>query len=943
MRKKIFTRSGRAAALLLVALLVASPLSAQRQRRRTTNNRRTRPAATAPARTNAPTSRTATPPATATKPKPTATRGTTTRAQTPARGAAAAAAQSVADKEITFDTLLSSDAYALYGEIRAFGQQMQPGGLLELLEPLWLIGSAPDEIKLTLGFLREHAETLTASRVMIAGMPSDASLPQGFVAIELPTVEAARGFAPKLDKFLTAVVPPPPPASSEPASVSVNVNGNMNANVLMGENLNGNISTPTDGRAPRRRQARLEAQAARAPTPKIPFHISNAGNLVIVSETPLKLSSLRAQPDKLLANHPHFKAARARFSTESVFVYFDFGVMERQYKQMREAAEAQARLNTERMEAQTKEETDETNVVTMETATDVDPMMTPPDIDAPVIDDPQATETPAEATEVTGEISVVAPVKAGEESDTEGSEDNPVRLSDLTPEEQAAVAAQSAAEAQELESPDPFPMLMGMMLNFGMSGQQLWPEGLSVAASPEGDALAIRALVFNNAESKGSIIPFFPLLVSGPPVVSEAPALLPAETDIYVGLSLDMARIYEQFVNGIEQNRVRQAAYFEESRKRAADKGDAEAAAAALVEAKQPTYEAQLAALEKLFGFKIKEDLIGSLGNELAVSIPSNWMTGTPTVKTPETTTTTGAQTSATQTTPPARPAGPVALISLRDRDTLQRILPRVLLAFGMKQPNAAGQTLKQNGIEITSFGRGALAFIDNYLALAGDAESIRRVIAAHAGGQTLASTAEFRAATRWQPRPSLGQVYVSGALLRSLFANAKGIAEQSPDAEFKTLLPHFSLDLGAITHAFVNEGDGPLHEVRVPRNLLPMFVAMETIESKEAPVRYNESNAMNRLTQLYEAQTAYSSTKGQGRFGTADELTAQKLLYKNFFETESYRIELSVSGNKFEATATPTEYPARGRRSFFIDETGTLRGGNKGGQRATAADDIIK
>ncbi|HVF48561.1 MAG TPA: hypothetical protein VNA19_00660 [Pyrinomonadaceae bacterium] len=936
MRKKIFPRSGRAAALLVVALLVAAPLPAQRHRRRTTHSRRTRPAATAPARPNAPASRTATTPATP-KPVPSATRGaTTTRRQTPAPVRGAAASQSVADKDITFDTLLSADAYALYGEIRGFGQQMQPGGLLELLEPLWLIGSAPDELKLALGFLREHAETLTASRVMVAGMPSDASLPQGFVAIELPSVEAARAFAPKLDKFLTSVVPPAPDPASEPANVSMNVNGNMNANVLTGDNPNSNPSRPDEGRAPRRRRARLEAETARPPAPKIPFHITNAGNLVVVSETPFKLASLRAQPDKLLANQPHFKAARGRFSTEPVFVYFDFGVMERQYKQMREAAEAEAaRQTAERIAAQAGQP--EPTIAAVETGEEVDPAMTPPDVDAPAIDNPQAPEPPAEETEAVEEAAVVAPVVTGEKSATEGSEGNPV--SQLTPEEQAAVAE---AEAQESGGPDPFSMLLSMGLNFGMGGQQQWPEGLSLAASPEGESLAVRALLFNNAESKGSIIPFFPLFVSGPPVASEAPALLPAETDIYVGLSLDMAQIYEQFVKGIEQTRARQAAYFEESRKREAAEGNAEAADAARLESKEPSYEAQLAALEKLFGFKIKEDLIGSLGNELAVSIPSNWMTGTPTVKVSETTTT-GAQTSATQTTPPARPAGPVALISLRDKDTLQRILPRVLLALGMKRPNDAGQNLKQNGIEITNFGRGALAFIDNYLALAADTESIRRVIAAHAGGQTLASTAEFRTATRWQPRPSLGQVYVSGALLKSVFANAKGIAEQSSDAEFKNLLPHFNLDLGPISHAFVNEGDGPLHEVRVPRNLLPMFVAMEAIETKEAPVRYNEADAMNRLTQLYEAEMAFVGPKGQGRFGTADELSAQKLLYKNFFEATDYRIELSVSGNKFEATATPVNYPARGRRSFFIDETGTLRGGNKGGQRATAADDIIK
>ncbi len=45
----------------------------------------------------------------------------------------------------------------------------------------------------------------------------------------------------------------------------------------------------------------------------------------------------------------------------------------------------------------------------------------------------------------------------------------------------------------------------------------------------------------------------------------------------------------------------------------------------------------------------------------------------------------------------------------------------------------------------------------------------------------------------------------------------------------------------------------------------------------------------------------------------------------------------------QFELLATPEEYNKSGRRSFFINSTGKLRGGDKQGAKATAADPIIE
>jgi hypothetical protein len=57
------------------------------------------------------------------------------------------------------------------------------------------------------------------------------------------------------------------------------------------------------------------------------------------------------------------------------------------------------------------------------------------------------------------------------------------------------------------------------------------------------------------------------------------------------------------------------------------------------------------------------------------------------------------------------------------------------------------------------------------------------------------------------------------------------------------------------------------------------------------------------------------------------------------------YRIVPSGEGNvdtQFELAATPAEYGKGGKRSFYMSETGKLRGGDKLGAPATAADPLI-
>jgi hypothetical protein len=60
-------------------------------------------------------------------------------------------------------------------------------------------------------------------------------------------------------------------------------------------------------------------------------------------------------------------------------------------------------------------------------------------------------------------------------------------------------------------------------------------------------------------------------------------------------------------------------------------------------------------------------------------------------------------------------------------------------------------------------------------------------------------------------------------------------------------------------------------------------------------------------------------------------------------FQTGAYRFTITASVDQFEAVATPREYGKTGKRSFFVDKSGVVRGDDHGGGPATVADNPIQ
>src|SRR3979409_862837 len=75
--------------------------------------------------------------------------------------------QSAAPKlDPTFETLLSTDSYKLYGEVRNVGQLMSNGGMGEIVDPIIKLADPPRECNSIIKFLKTNAEALASSRLL---------------------------------------------------------------------------------------------------------------------------------------------------------------------------------------------------------------------------------------------------------------------------------------------------------------------------------------------------------------------------------------------------------------------------------------------------------------------------------------------------------------------------------------------------------------------------------------------------------------------------------------------------------------------------------------------------------------------------------------------------------------------------------------------------------
>ena len=604
---------------------------------------------------------------------------------TPAKPAPQAAAPTL---DPTFETLLSSDSYKLYGEVRNVGQLMSNGGMGDIVDPIIKLAEPPKEFNSIIKFLKTNAEALANSRLLFATWPARTGVPDAFVAIEFPTAEEAAKFAPKLETFLPGILPPVPVATPE-------------------EKPSGQ-PTPTGGQQQAATQDNKETAAAPVASPSPPperpaFVLSHKGNLVFISDKAFKFEKLRPASSKSLADDQNFRVAHDRFANESVFLYFNVQLEDRTRPQPTPTpviSDAEREQMEREMEAEMEKQQEEARIAFEEE------------------NNRRANESPG------AEPQVVARLTAPEQASP-------------TPTPTKEQETQMAASSQ----------IQRMLDSIGY-GEPQWPEAVGLALALENNDYVIRALLVEPPEAKRLPLPFVPQLISGPALVSDAPSVLPESTEVFVSASIDFRQTYE----GMRK----QADIREKAELRQMPAGS-----------KEPPLDA-FQEFEKKAGFKITEDLLPALGNEIALAGSLKLLEGAgpfnirsrPSAKpSPEAGAKEGQAKEESESLP-------ILLIAVKDREAARRLMPRVLEGLGMGEANLLAQTEKREDVEMVNYaGFFAYAFVGNFLIIS-QTPSVRRAVDAYLNHQTLASNTVFRNSRRWEPRQNLGEVYFSPAMM---------------------------------------------------------------------------------------------------------------------------------------------------------------------------------
>lgn len=466
-------------------------------------------------------------------------------------------------------------------------------------------------------------------------------------------------------------------------------------------------------------------------------------------------------------------------------------------------------------------------------------------------------------------------------------------------------------------APDPVAIAVSSLASGFFSGESDWPDAVGLALAFENDSFDLRALLVNQPGEKSDAVPFLPKLIPGPAVLPESPNIVPADTQVLLTMSLDLPQIYAVM------SKPSPPAFMVYPRR-------------TTIPGQEVPEISPFAEIEKKLGLNIKDDLLPLLGPEIAVRLPATGLNmfgiafPSGPFPGPE-----EKQNSSTDTSP-------VLFLSIKDKEAVRTIMPKLIDSLGFKGASSFAQTERKEDTEIVSYvNLFAYAFVGNFLVLSADPAAIRHVVDSYLKHETLAGDAHFRAYTRWQPRPAQGQLYISPALMESYKTWAESSSTHVSE-QTRAFLTRLSAVSQPITYSLSNDGFGPFHELHLPKNLVLMAVAGISGEVNPPPMLANEKKAISVLYMISSAQFQYKSGKGNGNFGTLEQLIAGQLVSKEFMEGSSYKFDMSVSADKFEISAVPVEYGKTGIRSFLIDQTFTLRGGDRNGAPVSTSDPRI-
>ena len=448
------------------------------------------------------------------------------------------------------------------------------------------------------------------------------------------------------------------------------------------------LPTPAPQASPSQADTTTSSKPGEEVAAKPQYFLKQVGSLILITPSALNLKDLRPPKSRALTEEPSFRVARNRFASEQFFVYVDVNGIEKEEEDRGKQYQVE---EAKRSEEEAKRAADN-----------------------PVAPDSSTTE------------------------EKKPNEDEQQAETALT-----AVTTQDQTSTQQA-GPDPMTMAVGMLANSFFGGQAKWPNAIGFGVSFEGESFDVRALMVNAPGEKCDVVPIFPNLIPGAPLTPASPAILPADTELFATLSLDLPEIYAAISKphpGEQENSGMQTI------------SDTE-------------FAGPFAEIEKHLKIKIKDDVLPLLGSEIVVSMPVNFLEDSrPPKPIPE------ASPSTSSGTEPKPATGPsfVIALSLKDKEGMRALLPKIVDSLGFKGASALAQTERRENTELVSYANTfSYAFIENFLILSADSVTTRHIVDAYLKHETLSSDTQFKNYTRWQPRQVQAQVYVSPALMES-------------------------------------------------------------------------------------------------------------------------------------------------------------------------------
>lgn len=825
-------------------------------------------------------------------------------------------------ENVALDDLFGADAYAIYGEMRGVGQYVSSEEFKQTLAPLRMSNDVPAEVTDLIDFFASRAEAFASARVAFGAMPVAEGLPTYVAAVELPSAEDAQKLEPQLREFIAGYYAAHLQTTDEATRAGAGFDDGSQprtTNTPRRARARQSPSAQTQASQSRSSQpsgARIERAGERAATASpAPYVIRRAGAVVAFADKQFTFRRLRGAPQSpALANEPGFAAARARLATDTLFLYFNTTRMGRYTKRQMEDSERRYK----EMEAEAAKERGANSNSNANVAVLASPRSANMNGNVAVLtarpDDPAEKLSPEDEAEM----------RAAEAE----MEEQKRQAEELEQKRKAEPGYEQEQRQREFEDQLGRAVFGGALYGESVA-QSGWPESIGVGLSLTGDEIVARALFYSDSDTTPARpIPFIPVLLSGPPVTNEAASVVPKGADIYLSASLDLPQMYDYVASVFK--------IF-----------DAASSATGSTD-KLGLFDSQINAFEQQSKFRIKEDLLNSLGNEIAVVLPGEYMGVRRTAKPakPKPPTSSGDAQTTDDAAPPTGTSAPIILISLKDKKQVEDLLPRALEGVGLKGLDSSQLFVKRGDADVLAFGGGSAAFIGNFLVVSFDPRALDWIIDSYNRGETLANSDEFRRASAWQERQLLGQVFVSNSVLKDSFGDAREHTDDIEDPNLRNYLASLDPNPGAITYSLNRDGASLFHELHVPKNLLALISASSIVARQTSTMRSNEGQASYRLSEIADAESSYKEKNN--RYATLAELEAGTKRERadgrerSLFKTEGYEIKLTVSGDKFEATATPTGYPKQGRRSFYIDQTGVLRGGDTGGKPATVESDPV-